>query len=329
MEKKFNFIALSALGVAMIFIGLSGWLWFRLEDQRSEMELMKKEMKQSQELEKQKKEISQKTRETGQKPRVTHSTARENNKAAGVSPVETEASQAVQPQEKGKGDFFKQMREFMKNPEMAEMMQQRARRWIENQYGPLMEELGLTPEEKEAVIALLVETQQATQTKGMALMEGEGRDAALQEIREETKQAEERLKNLLGGERFAKFDEYQKTLGARMAVKEFKNKMNNAQTPLEDNQLNQLSQIMFEEDKKDPSGLSRDNIMQDPAKYLSEDGITTAIQAQQEKYQRVVNQASSFLNADQIQALSAFFNNKLEGAERGMKMGAKFFEQMK
>lgn len=212
------------------------------------------------------------------------------------------------------------MMEMMKTPEMKAMMRQQARGTVESLYADLFKQLNLAPQQKEAFVNLLLDQISAAMETGSAFFGGNvdkagfARDAAAQKAAQEAK-----MRDLLGPENFAKYDDFAKQIGPRMLVGQFQQRLATGGTVLQESQSTKLIQLMQQEQVKGRQELA--------SAALSSESIETQMQAQQAAYQRVVDRSSEFLAPDQSAALGKFFENQMVTGEMGLKMMQRMFEK--
>src|SRR6185503_18441297 len=113
---------------------------------------------------------------------------------------------------KGMGEMLGKM---MKDPAMREMMREQQKAMINMMYSGLFKDLKLSPEEKDKLKELLTDSQMKNIEAAQGMFggkEGETEDATKQ-IADSKKQTDAEIKALLGDERFAQYQEYQKSVG--------------------------------------------------------------------------------------------------------------------
>jgi len=271
-------------------------------------------------------------------------------------PTATEAQSAPEKETRKKGFGTEARKEIVNDPEIKQL-----RSMLESTYGDLVRELALTPEKEEAFINALLDNQikRVELTMGMikkegmsvdkkldalakeralarehakATISGEGEtksdsdtEAGAQKIIEHFKQQEEQLKQLLGEEKFSKYQEYAKTIDDRILINEFRRELENTGAPLRDSQAEALMKVMFEESAKAPNfdddeAAAMQNLAKDMSASLSDDAISKIFQSRREADQRVVNRAGSFLSADQLKALASFYEKQITPLESSMKI---------
>src|SRR6185436_5869889 len=99
----------------------------------------------------------------------------------------------------------------------------------------------------------LLDQMMSGMTNASGLLGGQGpRADALQAIKEQEKGVQAKLKQLLGDERYGRYEDYQKSVTARMMVNSLRQQMDESPTPLRDEQSAQLLAIMREEKARVP-----------------------------------------------------------------------------
>jgi hypothetical protein len=100
-------------------------------------------------------------------------------------------------------------------------------------YSGLFKELNLSAEEKEKLKAILTDQQMQNidMAKGMFGNQKESTDDNKQKFEDTKKQTEADIKALLGEDRFAQYEDYQKNLGERMQLNQFKNPVAGTEPP--------------------------------------------------------------------------------------------------
>ncbi|HEX8295115.1 MAG TPA: hypothetical protein VF593_02365 [Chthoniobacteraceae bacterium] len=264
-------------------------------------------------------------------------TVEERNKTLAAGGSAERAAEAVpagdlKPEEtkaKAPGDFMKSVAKMYSDPKMKEMMKSQQKVGINMMYSGLAKELGLAPDEAREVLDLLAERQVETITKVMGSVgkEGEAAEALVSTAakdKEATEAHEAQLRRVLGGERYAQFQDYEKTLGERMAIREVSNQLAAGGTPLEEGQSSGLLQIMKEERLRTVAS-PLDGRDRNPANQIkalqSEDAVNRWEQSQQDFNRRVLERARTVLSPDQVLALEASQKQQFQMQQMGMKMG--------
>ncbi len=229
---------------------------------------------------------------------------------------------------KGKGGMGDMVARMMEDPGMRKMIRDQQRVVMNTMYEPLFKEMNLTDEEKEKLTQLMLDNAMKGVERARDLFSGGDpakRDEATQSLGEELKQSQAEIKELLGEERFAQYEDYTRNMGNRMAVDQLKSQLASGATPLQDTQAQQLLQIMREEHQmgSDSSGFAG-GAANDPTQNLnaiaSEEAMDQLFQKQEEINKRVADRATTVLTAEQSEALRTQQANQLNLQRMGMKM---------
>jgi len=159
---------------------------------------------------------------------------------------------------------------MLKDPAMREILRGQQKATINMMYSGLFKELNLSSEEKERLTGILVDSQMKNVENAQGIF-GEKKEGAVEDASnlfvETKKQTDAELTALLGDERFAQYEDYQKNIGERMQLDQLKSKMAAENLPLQDEQMAQLLQVMKEEKAAVPPVIPTDNT-QVPKKEL-------------------------------------------------------------
>ena len=138
---------------------------------------------------------------------------------------------------------------MMKDPAMREMLRGQQKATVNMMYSGLFKELNLSSEEKEKLTGILVDAQMKNVENAQGIFgekkEGAQRTPRSFSLRQRSRPSD--LTALLGEERFAQYEDYQKNMGERMQLDQLKTKMAAENLPLQDEQMAQLLQVMKEE----------------------------------------------------------------------------------
>jgi hypothetical protein len=225
----------------------------------------------------------------------------------------------------GAGGMGKMLGSMLKDPEMRKAMAQQQRMGMEMLYGSLLKELQLTPEQEQKFKDLLLDQQMENMEQAGAMFEGTAEDRArvAQELADKRKDHEAAIKELLGEDGFAQYEEYNQTLGERMMLEQFGR---GVETSPE--QTEQLLAIMRDEKRNVQMNLGTPtpNPGQDWQSVLASDDVTQKIFAQQEEVNaRVLERAAQVLTPEQLQKFGPVLQNQLEMQKAGLKMARQMF----
>jgi hypothetical protein len=238
-----------------------------------------------------------------------------------------------QPQEGGQGGgaaMGKMLANMLKDPEMRKAMEQQQRMAMDMIYGSLVKQLQLSPEQEKKFKDMLLAQQMENVSQAGAMFDGdpEQRAKLAKELAEKRTANEEKMKELLGEEKFAQYQDYNQTIGERMMLDQF---ARNAEISPEQNE--QLLAIMREEKKNVQINLG--NPAADPTQdwqaVLGSDEATAKLFAQQEEVNnRVMERAAQVLTPEQMQKFGPVLKSQLEMQKAGLKMARQMFgEQSK
>lgn len=162
-----------------------------------------------------------------------------------------------------------------------------AKQTIDMMYGDLLNEMVLTPQEKEQLTKTLVENQLA-----MMRSASDGKDPAQagKDYQARDKATEEKIKSMIGDERFKQYQTYKKQISDRFSVRQFESQMSLTSNPLAAPQKAQLIQVMSQE---------REKLMQELAGPEAPLKMGTA-EYQKELNQRINNRLGTVLMPEQL-----------------------------
>jgi hypothetical protein len=233
------------------------------------------------------------------------------------------------------GGFMKGVAKMFTDPKMKEAMRGQQSAGVAMMYGDLAKYLGLTPDEARQVLALITDRQMEQMNKSMALLNKGTLDAAT--LTEAGKQGEAAkadydaaLKDVLGKERFAKLQEYEKTMGERFALSQLRNQLSAGGMPLDDNQAAGLLSIMQEERARTPNPMAGNTDPAAQAKLLQNGEMMEGMFKSQEEYnRRVLDRARGVLSPDQLQAFETAQKQQADMQKMGLQMSRELFKKGK
>lgn len=235
------------------------------------------------------------------------------------------ASNGSQGREQGAGAMGKMLGNMLKDPEMRKAMEQQQRMGMDMIYGSLVKQLQLSPEQEKKFKDMLLAQQMENLSQAGAMFEGDQTDRAqvAQDLAAKRKENEEQIKDLLGEEKFAQYEDYNQTIGERMMLEQF-----SKSADIRPEQNEQLLAIMREEKKNVQINRGAEPVdpTQDWQKVLASDDASAKLFAQQEEVnQRVLERAGQVLTAEQLQKFAPVLKNQLEMQKAGMKMARQMF----
>jgi hypothetical protein len=196
---------------------------------------------------------------------------------------------------RGRGGFAN-FQAMMNNPEFQKLMAVQQKAALDGRYASLFKNLNLTPDQLEQFKNLLVQKQQAMQdARAAAIQQGLNPRTDPQGFQQAVQSAQAavdtQIQATLGDAGFAQYQQYQQTLPQRTTVTAVQQSLSYSQTPLTDDQANQLIQLMAQNSSGNGGGGG---------------GGRGGFGGQQEGAPitaAVITQAQSILSAPQVQAL--------------------------
>src|ERR1041385_1898722 len=228
---------------------------------------------------------------------------------------------------KGMGEMLGKM---MKDPAMRDMMRGQQKATLNMMYGGLFKEMTLAPEEKEKLMGILTEAQMKNIESAQGIFGGQKEDTGvdMQKRFEDTrKQTETELKSLLGDERFAQYEDYQKNISERMQLDQLKTQLDSEKMPLQDQQLAQLLKVMKEERAAVPPVIPNDaaSFPKDFKALMTAENLEKQMQWMEDYDRRVLDRAGQFLTPDQMKQYRAFQQSQAAMQQFGLKMAGELF----
>jgi hypothetical protein len=245
----------------------------------------------------------------------------------GASKAQTPAPMAGQRQgDSAGGGMGKMLANMMKDPEMRKAMEGQQRMGLEMMYGSLFKELQLPPEQEKKLRDMLLAQQMENMSQAGAMFDGEGADRGklAQELAEKNKKNQDAIKELLGDDKYAAYQEYNQTIGERMMLDQL-----GKQVELSPEQNQQLLGIIREEKKNVQinRGQPQFDPNQDWQKVLGSGEAAEKLFSQQEEVNnRVLERAGQVLTPDQLQKFEPLLKTQLEMQKAGMRMAREMFK---
>ena len=226
---------------------------------------------------------------------------------------------------KGMGEMLGKM---MKDPAMREMVREQQKAAINMMYSGLFKELNLSPEEKEKLKGILVDAQMKNVENAQGIF-GEKKEGAAEDTQKQFAdaklQTETELRTLLGDERFAQYEDYQKNIGERMQLDQLKTKMAAENLPLEDQQMAALLQVMKEEKAAVPPVIPTDNTQIPRRELFTAENLDKQMQWMEDYNRRVLDRAGQILSPEQLKQYQAFQDQQATMQQFGLNMARQMF----
>jgi hypothetical protein len=229
---------------------------------------------------------------------------------------------------------------IFKDPEMKKMMQSQQKAVIgpmlEKQYSQLIQQLNLTPEQATQFKDLLEKKMLAAAEMGVSLVGGNvsaaERDEMTKQMKEQNDAYEEEIKQLLGGDNYTSYKDYEKTLGDRMAISQFRDQYANTGMALNSGQEEQLLKAMQEERnnfKWTADFNQAKNETGNIAAFLTEEHVNKFIEETERLHQQITTRAAQILSPEQLAAFDKNLSAQRNMQAASMKMAAKMFGAQK
>jgi len=190
---------------------------------------------------------------------------------------------------------------MMSDPAMRDYIHQVQAKMIQERYEPLLKELQLSPENREKFTQVIGE------------MWAKGTDAASnsggptkQDMQDAYENVNKELQSLLGDAGFARYNEFNMEMPARATIKLLDDKL--GEDRLTDEQTSKLIGAVMGEPFGLTHGIGGD---WDKSYFGSQSEFDEHVQQVKESQQRILQQASSFLNSNQLNALATVQSDSL------------------
>src|SRR5262249_39877618 len=162
------------------------------------------------------------------------------------------------------------------------------------------------------------------------LFKGEdgARTNAVNALAERQKATQAQIKAFLGDEKYAQYEDYQKTLSDRMVLNQFQEQSAGTDTALRDEQKQQLMALVKEERARTPPIIDQDPTMtaENLQKIFNSELFDKQMQWQEDLNKRVLERAGAILSPEQLKEYTEFQASQLNMQRFGMKMAREMFK---
>lgn len=200
--------------------------------------------------------------------------------------------------------------QMMNTPAMRERMLQTQNRAIEIRFGELMNQLGLSPQDRARFVELLAQKQMNAMEIGVKALNGnqsgDERAAVAASLREANAAVDTQIRDFFGGDtaNYAAYQDYLVQQPVRAQVTAFGTSLATAGVPLNSEQSSALSDVVAEARRNssaarefsDPMNGSSTAAMDGPA-------VEAAFHAEEQMQNQIAERAATFLSPDQLAAL--------------------------
>ncbi len=206
------------------------------------------------------------------------------------------------------GDFGGMLKKMFTDPNSKKMMRSMQSMGVKMMYADLAKELGLNPDQAGQVMELLADRQMALTTQGMKIFDGKEADAAKtaemgKDIESAKAEFDGQLESILGKDGMAKLSDYEKSVGERMQIQQYKQAFAANGLPLDDNESVGLLTIMKEERASQPAS-PLDPGSKDVGAAMqamqSEETFNRLMQDREAMDRRVLSRAGKVLSPDKM-----------------------------
>lgn len=253
--------------------------------------------------------------------------------ANAIEATDTAAPEGDKPKPVTK-DFGSMMKKMFTDPSMKKMMRSTQMMGVKMMYSDLAKELGLNTDQANQVLELLGDRQMALTEKGMKMMGGdEGAATPADEVGKEVTAAKEeydaQLESILGKDGMTKLNDYERTVGDRMQMQQYKQAFAANGVPLEEKESQGLLTIMKEERMKAPPS-PLDPGAKDVGKAMEamqSDEIFNKLMTDQEAAdRRILSRARTVLSPDKMVQFEGIQKQQRDMQKMGIEMGRQFMK---
>ena len=227
----------------------------------------------------------------------------------------------------GMGEMFEKM---MKDPAMKEMIRSQQKTMMKSMYGSLFKELNLPADQQKQLTELLLDAQMSSVEGAGDLFKGDSAAVTnpVNTIAEKQKATQDKIKALLGDEKFALYEDYQKTLSDRMVLSQFQQQSEGTETALRDEQMKGLIALIKEERTRTPPFIDEDpnKAAENLHKILDSELFDKQMQWQEELNKCVLARAGGLLTPEQIKEYAEFQESQFNMMKLGMRMAREMFK---
>ncbi len=250
----------------------------------------------------------------------------EDASPAPAPPTPPAVSETNKPAEE-QGGLGKMISKMMQDPNTRKFIREQQRMMMDQMYGPLVKQMGLTPDEAAQFKDMLADNGMKAAEQATSVFGGSGatnRTEMLSSLTAQQKSFDDQLQAFLGDDRYAQYKDYQETVGERAMLTQFRQQVGSDYN-LSDPQTEALLTFMQEEKKNVaastglPLGGSGQNTAQLQS-LMSDNNVDQFMQAQNTINQRVYDRAQTILSPDQLATLGRFQTNQLQMMRMGMGM---------
>ncbi len=250
--------------------------------------------------------------------------------AAAATPAAADTAPAAESEQPAQS-YMRSLAQLMDAPEMKQLLEEQMRGMFAPVYQSLLDELKLSPEDREAFTQLLTERIMTQIGPALALQQGGLDPAKAEQLKEEMKREREQvntmIKEMLGDEGFERYADYERTEQDRIVVTQFARELGPGATALNAQSSDALIEIMSEErataargsDYQKPDGLTPDD--------LNEQVVEKMLRQERAIGERVRARAGACLTPQQLSAFNDFQDRQTRMREIQLRMALQMFKR--
>jgi regulatory protein YycI of two-component signal transduction system YycFG len=228
-------------------------------------------------------------------------------------------------------DMGKMLGQMMKDPAMREMVRGQQKAMMGLMYSGLYKDLNLPKEQQEKLAELLLDGQMRNIEAAQGMMDPENAASdpasAKKAMADQKAESDEKIRALLGDEKFAVYEDYQKNVGERMQLNQLRGQLEEAKMPLQAEQEQQLLAILKDEKGRVPPVIP-DDAQQNPAdlkNLMTSDSLEKQLAWMEDYNKRVLERAGAVLTPEQFKRYKEFQDQQASMQKLGLKMAKEMF----
>ena len=301
-----RFLVPTCVGLAVISCTTSAFLWSELRADRQLVEELRTQLSEAKTAQAARPAAAAVTSATAAELASSAATANQAAGAASVSaPAKITREQAIAVLNE---ESVKRQKALLADAQYRKALIAQARSDLQQHYVGLAMELGLTEAEVNTLFDLLAESQVSMMASVTSSANGALPDAAAntemqRQMREQAQKLKDQVAAMLGPQRYAQFEEYDRVQPSRTRVTNLNNLLGRSGQPLSDAQRRSLTAVMVAEQSR----------MEAEAKAIADSGRPekrSQADIQAETNRRILEKVPSFLNAQQVQLVRGRFDER-------------------
>jgi hypothetical protein len=261
------------------------------------------------------------------------------SESASATAAESKKSEKLQQSlaEAKTNNPLRSMGAMFKDPKMREMMKAQQKAFmgpmLDKQYADLFKQLNMTPEQTAAFKDLLTKKMLAGADAGMSLfddsMDATQRADLAKEIKSQTAEFDNQMKEFLGADNYEAYQKYEKTVPDRATTSQFSDQYAGTELALTPAQQEGLVQALSDSRNNYnwTSGLNQANpgANGDMASYLTPENIDKFVHEKEQFDQEFMARAQQILTPQQAAAYQQFQKTQRDLQVAGLRMAGQMF----